>query len=317
MLANPRMLSTSPPEQPANWQDCPRCDAGETGPGEVCTACGGRAPEEIGIWDVTPAEYFADTSCVSNSMLKVFSESVPRYHARFVAKTLPPEPESDALRLGSALHAMLLRPKGDLVVQPKFDRRKPEQKAASLAFEAANKGKIIVEPDELELLHGLVAGINANPTTAGLIRESGIAETPIRWRDESTGLWCKGMPDLVTSDFILDLKTIDRLENWPRAVANYGYHRQQAFYQSGDEHVSRHFGHHDRTKDFVFVVVEKTAPYEAAAFTLSADAVDQGRAENLGALTELAERVKKNDWRSRYYQRIQVTSLPRWAMKGA
>jgi hypothetical protein len=197
------------------------------------------------------------------------------------------------------------------------DRRTTKGKIAWDLFAEENNGKILLRPDEAETLSAMAEAVRSNPTTRDLISTDGMAEMAYRWQDESTGLWCKAKADLITSDFILDLKTIDRIENWPKAVANFGYHRQQAFYQSGDEHVTRHYGHGDKAKEFVFVVVEKEPPHEAAAFVLTSDAVGLGRAENLDAMIELSDRIKRNDWKSRYYHRITETSLPRWAMKGA
>lgn len=317
MISNPRGAPTAPPEQPPEPKQCGRCLSGDTKDGETCTDCGETASDQPGFWDVTDEQYHADTRFVGNSMLKTFSESVLRYHAKYVAKTLREEP-SDALRLGSAFHAMVLQPQKNLVaVGPKVDRRTKDGKCMWLLFEQDNIGRIKVTLDEYETLSAMAEAIRGNPTTKDLINTDGMAEAAIRWQDESSGLWCKSKFDLVTSDFILDLKTIDRLENWPKHVANFGYHRQQAFYQSGDEHVSRHYGHHDKTKEFVFVVVEKEPPHEAAAFVLTDDAVGQGRTENLDAMLELVSRMKHDNWKSRYYHKITKTSLPRWAMKGA
>lgn len=317
MISNPRGAPTAPPEQPQEPKECGRCQAGDTKDGETCTDCGGVAPEQPGFWDVTDEEYFADTRFVSNSMLKTFSASVLRYHAKYIAKSLKEE-QSDELRLGSAFHAMIFQPHKDLVaVGPKVDRRTKAGKETWWFFESENEGKILVNSDEYMTLTSMAKAIQGNPTTKDLIETDGMMETAFRWQDESTGLWCKGKADLITEDFILDVKTIASIENWPKHVANFGYHRQQAFYQSGDEHVSRHYGHHDKTKEFVFVVVEKEPPHEAAAFVLTDDAVGQGRTENLDAMLELVSRMKHDNWKSRYYHKITKTSLPRWAMKGA
>jgi hypothetical protein len=61
-----------------------------------------------GPWLVSEAEYFADVHFVSNSMLRVFSQSIPAYHQRFVARTKPSPKPSAEMRLGFLLHARLL-----------------------------------------------------------------------------------------------------------------------------------------------------------------------------------------------------------------
>ena len=184
-------------------------------------------------------------------------------------------------------------------------------------FEAENEGKLIVSQEEYDQLTAMRDGILTNPTARNLIQSDGMRERPIRWQHSGTGLWCKAKPDLMTFDFFVDLKTIDSLANWTKHVANFGYHRQQSFYQSGDRAITEHFRHRNPPKEFVFVVVEKQAPFEAAAFTLDESTVMQGQAENEAALIELAERIRTKNWKSRYYGRIQETSLPRWALKGA
>jgi len=318
MISNLRGAPDCPPEQPPEPKECGRCLAGDTKDGQTCTDCGGVAPEQPGFWAVTDEEYFADTKHVSNSALKCFSASVPRYYQTYITREIRRE-ESDALRLGKAFHLMVLEPSKalDCIARaPLVDRRTIAGKAAWVDFVKSSAGKTILTDDEYDLLTAMRDGILTNPTTREILETPGMIETAFRWKCEDSGLWCKGKTDLVTTDFIVDVKTIDSLENWSKHVANYGYHRQQAFYQSGDQHIERFYGR-DSRKEFVFVVVEKQAPFEAAAFTLSPETVGAGRDENLNALLELANCMKKNNWKSRYYHRITETSLPRWAMKGA
>lgn len=317
MITNLRGAPDAPPEQPPEYAECGRCMNGDTKDGETCTDCGGVAPIEVGVWDVDEDTYFADTKHVSNSMLKTFSESIPRYYAKYVTKTLPNE-TSDALRLGSAFDSMLLHPGLNRVVQaPICDRRTKDGKVQWELFLRDNAGRIVVSAEEYRMLCGMVIGIRENYTTDRLISEHGMRGIIFRWWHPGTRLWCKAMMDSVASDVIVDLKTIDRLENWPKAVANWKYYRQQAWYQSGDRAIIEHFGQQDKPKEFVFVVVEKEPPYEAAAFTLDEDAVAQGHSENEAAIEELARCLRSDRWESRYRGDIFKTSLPRWAMKGA
>ncbi len=56
------------------------------------------------------AEYHADYSAVSNSMLSVFRQSRQRYRDRFVTRTMSPPGPTPAMRLGSLLHLRALEP---------------------------------------------------------------------------------------------------------------------------------------------------------------------------------------------------------------
>lgn len=271
---------------------------------------------DVGIWDVDDVGYFDDTTCISNSMLKTFIESVPRYHAKYVAKTITDEP-SDSLRLGQAFHAIVLQPEKNLVaVSPKFDRRTKQGKADACVFAADHASKIIVDSEEAALLEGMVAGIQANPTTRRIVAEGGHREIPVRWVHQGTGLPCKSRFDLITSELIVDVKTIDSLANWPKHVVNFAYHRQAAFYLQADACIQANFGH-KIDRHFVFVVVEKEPPHEAAAFTLDSRTLALAHGEIDAAMAELKFFRKLNIWKSRYHNQIIPTVLPAWALKGA
>ena len=74
----------------------------------------------------TNAEYHADLSHVSNSMLKVFAESPQKYYQMFVAKTMPKPEQTPSLLLGSVVHCLFLEPEkfgAEYAVAPAVDRR--------------------------------------------------------------------------------------------------------------------------------------------------------------------------------------------------
>src|SRR5690606_25114847 len=59
--------------------------------------------------DITAPEYHARPE-LAFSQLEDFAVSPTLYHGRHVAKTLLPRPESAAMRLGTACHAIVLEP---------------------------------------------------------------------------------------------------------------------------------------------------------------------------------------------------------------
>ena len=86
-------------------------------------------------------------------------------------------------------------------------------------------------------------------------------EIAIVWDDPETGLRCKARIDFVSEydgwTVVGDLKSSINAapKQWARAVANYGYHRQAAFYLDGCNAISPH----DRL--FAWIIQEKDDPF--------------------------------------------------------
>ena len=82
---------------------------------------------------------------------------------------------------------------------------------------------------------------------------------------------CKSKIDAITNDNILvDLKTTTdcRYQSFKSSCYKYGYYRQSAFYLDGS-----------KTDDFIFIVQEKSSPYDVALYEVSGQAIQQGRNE--------------------------------------
>jgi len=116
---------------------------------------------------------------------------------------------SDAMRLGTALHAYFLEADrfGDLVaVSQKFDRRTKAGKEASEAFEAQASGKTVITDDELEQIkrmHRRAADILEFSSLLG----TGLKEFTISGEMPAGAI--KGRLDLMAQDgsVIVDIKT--------------------------------------------------------------------------------------------------------------
>ena len=97
----------------------------------------------------------------------------------------------------------------------------------------------------------------------------------LRWRDPETGIECKGRIDyyVPARRCAVDVKTTEdaRIDAFRRTVGRYGYHRQDAMYRDGLAVVGEAIEH------FVFLAVEKTAPYGIGIFSLDIGSVAKGR----------------------------------------
>ncbi len=267
-----------------------------------------------GPWPVGDPEYFQDATCVSNSMMRVFNRSVVEYHGRFITGTISAPKPSAEMRLGTLLHAALLEPerwsdrRAGLVLDGRTKAGKLER-ALHEEYQKVHPECLTVTDEEEAAVLAMHAAVMAKPEAADALALPGICEGPIRWQDETSGLWLKAKPDKACSNgLILDLKTSadPRPEAFARSCVNFGYDMQCAHYLAGCWQAVRADG------PFAFLVVGNRPPHEVGLYVLDAEAVELGRKKITKLLSELAECYSRNQWPSRL-QGIQELSLPRWA----
>lgn len=263
---------------------------------------------------VTDEVYHGATDIVGNSSLKAFSASPKKYHALFVAKTRPMDEPGEALNIGSWLHCAVLEPerwRDGFAVAPKCDKRTTAGKAIYAAFEAESFGKTIVDCEAYSLVNAMREALMANPTIHELVEAEGFNERPIRWTDAETGIELKSKQDrcIPSRELLLDLKT-DRGDispaAWSKTAFNFGYHRQNDLYVSGQHELS---GERYR---FAFCVVSKST-LETAVYELDDEAVSLGYRENRKALEKLARCHETGIWQAAHEQQVTKLSLPAWA----
>jgi hypothetical protein len=94
------------------------------------------------------------------------------------------------------------------------------------------------------------------------------------WTDTDTGVRCRARPDQVTADaLVVDLKTTQNAsaDAFQRDAWKYRYHVQAAFYLDALRTL-RH-----PAESFVFIAVEKEAPYLVQVFVATDEFIDAGR----------------------------------------
>ncbi len=156
----------------------------------------------------------------------------------------------------------------------------------------------------------MVAALRAHPTASALLFGEGVSEITIKWTDPETGIVCKSRGDRYVGELrtCVDLKTTEDAgpAGFAKSCASYGYHRQQAFYEDGFAAVG------EPLDAFVFVAIEKRAPYLIGVYALDADAVGLGREWARRTLGTLAGCIERGDYPG-YSEEIETLSLPRWA----
>ena len=148
--------------------------------------------------------------------------------------------------------------------------------------------------------------------------DAGVAERSIYWTDPQTGVrcrcrpdWLKQLPDLTLA---VDYKTTRDAnpDAVSRAIADYGYHQQDAFYTDGIEAAGLA---QPGSARFIFVFQSKTAPYLITVRELSEHDRTIGRAKNARALRIYAECQRTDTWPdwTGPVTDIPEISLPTWA----
>lgn len=222
--------------------------------------------------------------------------------------------ETSAMRIGSAVHCAVLEPErfNDRYVQMpnQIDRRTKAGKEEYAEFLAAHDGKAIIDMTDMDLCMSVADAVRSHPRAAALL-STGQPEVSALWKDEEFGVRCRARYDWLTSESVLiDLKTTQDAS--PRAFAKscagFRYHVQAAWYLDSYLQATG-----DLPLGFVFIAVEKTAPYAVALYELDAEAVDFGRQLARRDLARYANAREFDTWPG-YAEYIQPLSLPRWAL---
>jgi exodeoxyribonuclease VIII len=185
--------------------------------------------------------------------------------------------ESDALRLGTALHTMVLECDqfvDSYAVTPEgIDRRTKDGKAQYETFVANNDGKVFLSAEEARNIVAMTKSINHHPTASELLHGRTETEVSLFW--DQNGVPCKCRMDAVNGEWraIVDLKTtVDASPNaWTRSLANFKYHVQAAWYIDAAHKAGF------EVDSVIFIAVEKTYPHAVACYRIDEVSIGEGR----------------------------------------
>ncbi len=253
---------------------------------------------------ISNAAYHADPALGSTS-LKTLATRTPAHYQWDKANPK----SSDAFTLGTAAHSWILEDDISSIVVVTADNWLSKA-AKELKASALSEGKQPLLSKEWTQVSAMRDAVMAHPLARAAF-EGGKPEESVFWNHESgTALKCR--PDMLhrggkLGNLIVDLKTVQSADpqEFARSAATYGYHIQQAHYQSGLKAAT------GEDFDFIFVLIEKTGAYLPAVVQLDAEDVARG--------AELAERSvriynecsKSGNWPG--YESDKPIELPRWA----
>ena len=255
---------------------------------------------------ITDPTDYRTAKAVSFSWLKAFEADEDVFYRRFVLGEIPDEEpeESRALAVGTAAHCLVLEGADEFarrfaIAPATYEGKKGTRpwnnnaKLCQLWTEAQEElGKAVISSKEAALLHKMRRSLEGNPEALALL-EGSSCELAIRRHYTELGFDRQGRLDAINHDAgaILDVKTIENINDrtWVREQRR--YHRQLAYYQdlAEEEYAGAY--------RCGIVWLEKSWPYRCALEWLNPDLVEYGRGTNTNLLNTLAKRFATNSWK--------------------
>jgi hypothetical protein len=261
-----------------------------------------------GIYELSSEAYHKGLG-ISRSGLMEFKRSPYHYWYKYLNPEYIPEPSTPAQTFGNALHSYVLEPESfaeRYFVIPKFNKRTKlgTERWQLMKLEIGHRE--ILSEAQWQTLQAMADSLRKNKLVLQLL-ESAQIEKSLYWTDPDTGILCKCRPDILRSNLVCDLKTAQ--DGSPRsfqyALFDYGYHIQAAMIREALQQLKQSL-----LNDFLFLVIEKSAPYAISIYQLDQVALDKGHQEFKTLLTRYQHCLETNDWPA---YAIQEISLPRYA----
>lgn len=250
-------------------------------------------------------EYFSRNE-LSNSDLGLIKKSIEHYLRKFDARE-----DSEALKFGSAFHSFILENDKffqNYVVAPKFDKRTKQGKEDFALFESENAGKNLIDESDFERLNQMRLAILKHPIAKQLVESHGSIEHEIYF--EQHGEPCRMKADKIIPEkkIIIDLKSTQdcKLESCIKSILNFEYYRQAAFYLAGAK--AEYF----QDFRFMFVFVEKTAPYLVQVVELTPEFLEYGQNEIKSLILKFQGYKENKKSYTGYSDVIETIDLPKW-----
>lgn len=261
-------------------------------------------------------QYHADKGFISSTPLKdVLAESPAYFYDKFFLA--PPSPSTSSMLLSSLVHHAVLEGEDFIkryVVQPPFAGHANSNlhKQAKAEWRAAHKHKLIVTQEEIQTLEGTYESIFRHPD-ARLILKGSNFERSGYYVDPPTGLRLRIRYDAYDSDarILSDIKATRscKRNDFAYALRDYRWDLSMAMYAQGIAEIDG-----IPVDDQVFIVVEKTRPYQCAVYPIGTRTKEIGLSDYRKALGILKTCATYNQWPS-YQSAMEEIELPETFMR--
>lgn len=275
---------------------------------------------ETGIYNISIDQYHSGAG-VSRSGIREFRRSPLHYWHEYLNHEKPIDErleiigkasstqKSNSLYFGNAFHTYLLEPEQFeklYFVTDKPNRQSNAGKAEfALVLERA-EGRQLIETEAMNEIIQMHRSVMNHPTARNLI-EGAVYEKSLFWRDKGSNLLCKARPDIWHSNMVVDIKTTKDAspKAFQRDVYNYDYHIQAGMIHEGLFELQG-----INMMNFIYITVEKEAPFAVGVYTLDEQSVLKGIEEFRKTAVEMQECFMTDSWPS---YANSVISLPAYA----
>ena len=161
--------------------------------------------------DISHADYLAIDAFSSSGAKRLLQSPL---HFDYDRRN-PGDSDSDAKRMGSALHLGVLEPdrydSGAIAIIPADAPARPSARLINAKnpsadtikriewwtdFEASAAGRIVLTEDQVAKVHGMVQSVRRHPLYADLFLGDGAAEITYQWTDARHAMRCRARPAL-------------------------------------------------------------------------------------------------------------------------
>jgi len=266
-------------------------------------------------------DYFSRPE-MSQSRLKDFAVSPAYYQLRLKQ----PQEQTEAMAMGSAVHAALLEPEifkqKYVAVWPSIKLTKSGNARKGTKFEkemwtkflAENLGKIILSQKEYEQVIKMRDSVFDHPKANDILSFDIEAEKEIFF--ELEGVPCKAKLDAIVPSIntVIDFKTArsSTAESFRRDAINMHYDLQAYWYY--EAYKSLYGSYPDF---YAFIVVSKEEPYPVGVFEADNEFLDRGRYYALKYLKQFKECSENKVWPKNESDDVIKITTPEWAMREA
>ncbi|MCS4277920.1 hypothetical protein M2390_003136 [Mycetocola sp. BIGb0189] len=254
------------------------------------------------IPEMPEAEYHAHSALSSTGARQLLS-SPAKYHYGLTH----PRKDTAAFDAGTIIHTKVLGTGAGIKVL-EFDNYRT--KAAQIERDEAREvGLVPMLAHEIAPLEAIAESVLAHPLARVLFEKEGTPEMSLFGTDPATGADVRCRFDYY-ADIAVDLKTTATdasPSGFMKTAASYGYDVQEAHYRD-----TRGFVTGDRG-EFVFVVVEKEAPYLVCVHQLDQDFREIGEAKARKAREIYARCLETGVWPG-YPEEVHLIQPPVWAV---
>ena len=214
--------------------------------------------------------------------------------------------DSDALRVGRAIHAYVLDPGNANANVVQFDGRRFGKSWDE--FKAAHSGAVILKPDDLQEVAAMHDSVAMHPHARSWL-VGGAGEITCQF--ELDGILFKARIDWLSSDGVLvELKTTRDVHPhaFEREYARRLYHAQAALYWMG----LRECG--VEVVGVCCIAVDKNAPHEVVVYRIGQEALEAGSRLVFGWIARLKECRASGVWPGIDGGKVLDLKIPDWAL---